>query len=240
MIGETSLRAALLLSLLVHAAAFAAGWTALAPAGTGEGEWACAFTVGSICETAAASPSSAAFIPAPPRGASDKNTSRDSDPEADRARERRVCAAAIASDAPLTPAAPDPSSARKEAERSAAPPAVLASLPSTGNDGRASHAGGGGRDEYLATVRRRIAKQKRFPAEALNEGTRGTTLVAFRILPDGTVSRVRVVRSSFSPILDSEAGMTVRRAAPFPPVPARLGPAPLELQVPISFEIERR
>lgn len=100
--------------------------------------------------------------------------------------------------------------------------------------------GGGGRDDYLAAVRRKIATRKRFPSEALNEGQRGTAVVAFRILTDGDVSGVRVVQSSLSPILDAEAGMTVRRAAPFPPPPPRLGPSPLEIRVPISFEIERR
>ena len=90
MIGDKRLGAALLLSLLVHAAAFAAGWTARLPAGTAEEEWACAFTVGSVCETAAASPSSAAFIPASPRPVGEAESSRDSDPETDRPRERRL------------------------------------------------------------------------------------------------------------------------------------------------------
>ncbi|HOE26176.1 MAG: energy transducer TonB [Candidatus Aureabacteria bacterium] len=233
MIGDKRLGAALLLSLLVHAAAFAAGWTARLPAGTAEEEWACAFTVGSVCETAAASPSSAAFIPASPRPVGEAESSRDSDPETDRPRERRLRAAAIAPDAASAPS-------REEAEGGAAPPAFLASLPSRGNDGRAAMTGGGGRDDYLAAVRRKIATRKRFPSEALNEGQRGTAVVAFRILTDGDVSGVRVVQSSLSPILDAEAGMTVRRAAPFPPPPPRLGPSPLEIRVPISFEIERR
>lgn len=239
MAGEKAFLGAILLSSLAHAAALAAGWTAIAPAGISGGDWACAFTVGSICETGPTAPSSAAFVPAPPPGAGERESSRESAREEDRDRERKMRAEAIAPDARIAAAA-DPSPGRKEEARNASPPAVLASLPSAGNDGRASQAGGGGRDEYLSLIRRRIAKQKRFPAEALNEGRRGTALVAFTLLADGSVAGVRVVRSSSSPILDAEAGMTVHRAAPFPPPPSRFGPSPLDLRVPISFEIERR
>ena len=200
---EKTLWAAILLSAAVHAAALTAGWATHAPARTADGEWACAFTVGSISTASAADPSSAAFSPPSTAEAGGR-------------------------------AAPSAGEGAGSGE------ATLASLPPAGEDGRSALPGGGGSDEYLSMIRRRIAERKRFPAEALNEGRRGTALVAFRILPDGAVSGVRVVRSTSSPILDAEAGMTVRRAAPFPPAPARLDRAPLELRVPISFEIERR
>jgi protein TonB len=130
--------------------------------------------------------------------------------------------------------------AHKDPKTSASLPPSIASLPSRGEDGRASHSSGRGADEYLGMIRRRISKKKMFPAEALTEGMRGTSLVGFRLHRNGTVSGVRIVRGSRSPILDSEAQMTVRRAAPFPPIPDRFSGNSMDLQVPISFEIENR
>lgn len=119
-------------------------------------------------------------------------------------------------------------------------PRAIASLPSAGDSGRAAATSGWGKEEYWGAIRRRIAEAKRYPTEALNEGSAGTAIVGFALHRNGSVTDVRIMRSSLSGILDTEAARTIRRAAPFPPVPAKIKGEPLDVRVPISFEIVKR
>ena len=75
-----------------------------------------------------------------------------------------------------------------------------------------------------------------YPPNARREGMEGKVVVAFRLLPDGSVRNIRIVQSSGHYPLDRGAMEGVRNASPFPPPPAeteiitpvvyRLNPAP--------------
>lgn len=235
--------AAFILSCLAHAAVVIAGRTSAVPQGATDNDWTCDFTVGSICGTESRVPSNTARVPAPRRDEDfdEALPRRESAREKDRIPTEDDATTIFPQSQPDLPtAAKTPSPAHRDPEKSAALPPSIASLPSRGEDGKSLHSSGGGADEYLGMIRRRISEKKEFPAEALNEGMRGIALVGFRLHRGGTVDGVRIVRSSRSPILDSEAQMTVRRAAPFPPIPGRFSGDSMDIQVPISFEIERR
>ncbi|MDD5557036.1 MAG: energy transducer TonB [bacterium] len=126
-----------------------------------------------------------------------------------------------------------------EPKREAAGEAARASIPSAGASGRSERDSAGERG-YLALVRERIERAKRYPAEARLEGAEGSAVVRFRLARDGNVTGVRLVRSSFSKVLDWEAEATVRRAAPFPRIPDETGREFWEIRIPISFEMAAR
>lgn len=117
---------------------------------------------------------------------------------------------------------------------------VVASPPSRGDSGRTTTRSGWGKEDYFNTIRRKIAEAKRYPSEAANEGSQGTAVVGFDLHRDGAVSNVRILKSSLSGILDLEAQRTVQRAAPFPAVPPGINGEPLNMRIPLSFEIVKR
>jgi protein TonB len=117
---------------------------------------------------------------------------------------------------------------------------AVTSLPSKGDSGRRATTSGCGKGNYFDLVRRKIAETKLYPTEAANEGSEGTAVVGFDLHRNGTVSNVRVLKSSLSGILDLEARKTVQRAAPFPEVPAGIKGEPLNMRIPLSFEIVKR
>jgi protein TonB len=53
---------------------------------------------------------------------------------------------------------------------------------------------------------------------------------------DGAVLDVRIKTSSGATILDEEAGATIRRAQPLPPIPPEL-PERLNIIVPVAFNL---
>lgn len=124
--------------------------------------------------------------------------------------------------APQTTASPR--SDRNNATRPAAPspgavasPAALASW----------------RSEVLA----RLQRAKRYPRGAEQRGEQGVATVAFTLNRNGGVVSRRIVRSSGNAELDQEALATVQRAAPFPPFPASMTQASVQLSVPIRFSL---
>jgi len=99
-----------------------------------------------------------------------------------------------------------------------------------GNTGEGSPAG------TFAYVRDAVQRKIVYPATARRMGWEGKVVVAFRLLPDGSVRDVRVIRGSGHATLDRGAVAAVRIASPFPRPPAeaeivtpvvyRLTPAP--------------
>lgn len=89
------------------------------------------------------------------------------------------------------------------------------------------------RNDYL---RRVVAKIRPFftpnllPKWAAAEGRGGTAIISFVIQRDGSVTGVRVSRSSTIPEYDENCRRALLRAAPFEPLPAELG-----LQLPWAF-----
>jgi protein TonB len=86
---------------------------------------------------------------------------------------------------------------------------------------------------WASRVSAQLARNKRYPAEALSRGIGGTASVTFSLDGDGRVISVRLARSSGNASLDRESQDLVRRAAPFPPPPH--GRA--SITVPINFNV---
>jgi len=96
--------------------------------------------------------------------------------------------------------------------------------------------GNGDPGEGYGYLREAIQRGIAYPATARKMGWEGKVVVAFRLLSDGSVRDVRVVRGSGHAALDRGAVAAVRNASPFPrppveaeiitPVVYRLAPAP--------------
>jgi len=65
---------------------------------------------------------------------------------------------------------------------------------------------------------------------------KGEVYISFRVSANGSVGSIRIARSSGSPALDSAALETVRRAAPFPPIPAEAGRSSWDFDLPLTFK----
>jgi len=117
-----------------------------------------------------------------------------------------------------------------------------------GSDHRGSSSGGTAENDeaaaavltsYLQSLRQRLERARRYPAEARAWGWSGTATVRFVIARDGQAQRLALVRSSGQELLDSAALATVEHAAPFPALPPELARDRLDLTLPIAFRLER-
>lgn len=90
--------------------------------------------------------------------------------------------------------------------------------------------------DYMRAVRAHLSKfiVKPAPRHA------GQTLVSFTIRADGTLATVEVAKSSGHGDLDSAAILSVKKAAPFPPIPAAFGKKILLFTVPFAFVAARK
>jgi len=75
---------------------------------------------------------------------------------------------------------------------------------------------------YLVSVRRKIERLWGYPAEARARGVTGELLVGFTILNDGRLSRLDLVKTSGSSILDQAALRAIQQAAPYAPFPKQI------------------
>lgn len=87
--------------------------------------------------------------------------------------------------------------------------------------------------DWASRISAHLARNKRYPGDALARGIGGTAVVAFTVDAGGNVGAVRLVRSSGNASLDSESRDLVRRAAPFPAPPQ--GNA--SITVPVNFNV---
>ncbi|MBX9450583.1 MAG: TonB family protein [Mesorhizobium sp.] len=104
-----------------------------------------------------------------------------------------------------------------------------AASDSAGNQRRSAE-GNAAVSNYPGQVRRKLGRAVRYRGRE-----RGEVLVSFTVSRSGSVSGVRIARSSGSPNLDKAALDTVRRAAPFPPIPDAAGRASWPFDLPLSF-----
>ena len=82
-----------------------------------------------------------------------------------------------------------------------------------------------------------LERNKRYPAAARAKSEKGTAQLAFSLDRQGKVTAARVTQSSGSGALDQEALELVRRAQPFPPPPAAMPGAQIDLTVPVRFNV---
>ena len=82
-----------------------------------------------------------------------------------------------------------------------------------------------------------LERNKRYPAAAQARNEKGTAQLAFSLDRQGKVTATRIIKSSGSAALDQETLELVRRAQPFPPPPAAMAGAQIDLTVPIRFNM---
>jgi periplasmic protein TonB len=81
-----------------------------------------------------------------------------------------------------------------------------------------------------------LEKNKRYPAGARARNEQGVVRLAFSLDRTGHVTESHIAKSSGSQDLDNETLELLKRAQPFPPLPANVGDK-LDLTVPIRFNI---
>ena len=88
--------------------------------------------------------------------------------------------------------------------------------------------------EQFAYIKGIIQKHLIYPNRAKRDGLTGKVQIYFVVLENGTVSDIRVLKSSGYEILDANAVESIKRAAPFPRPPVRA-----ELHMPVVYRLER-
>lgn len=114
-------------------------------------------------------------------------------------------------------------------------------------DGPGGNGGGGGNglgfsddeiEQYLRLVRARIEASKQYPLRARRARLEGRAAVRFLVRPDGRPDDLRLSQADH-PLLGDAALQTIAAAAPFPRLPRAAGSAPLEVEVPIRFQLDK-
>ena len=90
---------------------------------------------------------------------------------------------------------------------------------------------------YYQLILDRLDRLKRYPARARSRGIEGTVVLAFTLNRDGSLNHYEITQSSGHKLLDLEVKKLIRRATPFPAVPANISREQLELSVPIAFAL---
>jgi protein TonB len=92
--------------------------------------------------------------------------------------------------------------------------------------------------QYLAGLRRAIAKKRYYPTRARRTGKTGVATVYFVLDQQGRIRDARLDKSSGSSALDQAAVETLQRLARYKPIPEALGRARWPLRVPIRFALD--
>jgi len=117
-----------------------------------------------------------------------------------------------------------------------ATPPTLARVPSEGNPGPARPAEPPPSD-YLSRLEAHLNAYKNYPYDARIHREEGIVQLRFSLDRMGHVLSFDVAKSSGSTSLDNEARDMIRRADPFPPVPADFHGDRLDLVVPLVFSL---
>ena len=92
-------------------------------------------------------------------------------------------------------------------------------------------------DEYLAMVRMRIERHKKYPMLARRRHMEGRVRLRFMLEPNGKAEVVEVVKGSGYRILDQAAVAAIMAASPFPRPPGGLFRGPVPLEITMVFEL---
>ena len=98
-----------------------------------------------------------------------------------------------------------------------------------------SGAGDSATSNYPGLVLVKLRRALRYPPEASGSGMRGEARVRFTIAANGSASRIALARSSGFAALDRAALETVRRASPFPAIPAGARRSSWTFTAPLMF-----
>jgi periplasmic protein TonB len=92
--------------------------------------------------------------------------------------------------------------------------------------------------KYAAGVKAAILAQKYYPPAAERLGHTGDVKVSFTVDAGGSLARASIKSSSGYDELDNAALDAVRRAAPFPAIPAEAGRDNLALSITLSYTVQ--
>jgi protein TonB len=126
---------------------------------------------------------------------------------------------------PAQPAPPPP------ANSAAATPAP----PSNSSDWLIGR--GRARNAYLDQIARLTARHRFYPRLALDNKQEGRVVTRVTIARDGRLIEVKIDKSSGWPAIDAAELETIRKSAPFPPVPSDMPGDPLILILPIHYDL---
>jgi protein TonB len=106
---------------------------------------------------------------------------------------------------------------------------------------REARAGAAAAAAALPSSRQRLAahlqRYKQYPSSARSAHEEGTAMVTFTVTRSGSVTGVRLSRSSGHPSLDREAMDAIRRAQPLPSFPPEMTQSAMTFPVPFSFHL---
>ncbi len=91
--------------------------------------------------------------------------------------------------------------------------------------------------DYLAQIRTRIERHKRYPARARIRQLQGEVTIRFVITPTGDTQDLVVSKSSGREVLDQAALKAVRDASPFPEPPGDIFKGEITLELTIVFRL---
>lgn len=91
--------------------------------------------------------------------------------------------------------------------------------------------------DYLSRLEAHLNAYRNYPYDARIHRREGTVELRFSLDRSGHVLSYEVVGSSGSEALDNEAREMMRRADPFPPMPANYHGQTLDLTVPVVFAL---
>jgi len=91
------------------------------------------------------------------------------------------------------------------------------------------------RNDYLSRVARQIAQYRVYPTSALANNQGGRVVMRVTVARNGQVLDVGVRTSSGWPAIDAAEVETIRKAAPFPPLPNEMPGDPVVLVLPVTY-----
>lgn len=94
--------------------------------------------------------------------------------------------------------------------------------------------------DYLGRLKRRVQRVWEYPEEAVKHGIGGELFIVFTLNKAGSLTYIRLVRSSGFPILDEEALRAVKLAAPFDSFSPEMGDEPLNISASFHYDLPRR
>ena len=95
-------------------------------------------------------------------------------------------------------------------------------------------------DSYIAEIYERISRAKRYPLASRKLGQEGEVTVGFAIKRNGTLEgEAKLIRACPYELLNRAACKSIRRSAPFPPLPEFILADPFFLTVRIVYKLKR-
>lgn len=91
--------------------------------------------------------------------------------------------------------------------------------------------------DYFEMLYLRINSLKKYPESAKSRGIEGRVKIQFELSKDGTLSDIKIIKSSHHKDLDEAALEAIKKASPFPSPPAYIIKTPVRLNVEILFEL---